>query len=592
MFVNPRSAFVGCPSVVCSSSGSAKNARYARLLPSTRKSSESRAGPSSRTSSSPVSVFGLTTQRYRPRSRGRRPAPLGLADRHRPGRRGRRDPASATATDPSGRRGSCRARCARVSARRRIARRARATESSRHRRRRASRAPTARRAGRSASGCARNRSRRAREARRRGQGRHAPRRRRSRTTKRKEGARVAPAPSPGTRISRSRRRPRRRGCRSRRDLRRQSDQPCRRRCRRRSRRLVGRDGRPRRPGSAPLGVRRGEQFDGPPRHARSCKPPASRCGGWRSRIEEAVAARVGASRRLARPRPSATCGPFPRLPARSGGARARRPLSVPAAVLLLPGAVRRGILSDQTRDIATTAAFAGPPSVAHAEALVRAVELRGTRVDEPLDAMVVGVPWIGCALPARAAQPDHVGSRRPRACATAVAGRLPRYEKAERSCSSIRSRERSPTRRRIRIARSSTRCGPATPSCSSMPRRPPRRINARSVPIATGVRATRCFPMRTGRLPAGARAARTRDRGGEPRRDRRARARIRPSHSVASALEMTHGVAGGHARVGVLLAPPYAPLLRGLTATARARRLRICEASLRPSRESAQSSPR
>ena len=58
MFVKPRSAFVGCPSVVCSSSGSAKNARYARLLPSTRKSSASRAGPSSRTSSSPVSVFG------------------------------------------------------------------------------------------------------------------------------------------------------------------------------------------------------------------------------------------------------------------------------------------------------------------------------------------------------------------------------------------------------------------------------------------------------------------------------------------------------------------------------------------------------
>ena len=58
MFVKPSSAFVGCPSVVCSSSGSAKNARYARLFPSTRKSSASRAGPSSRTSSSPVSVFG------------------------------------------------------------------------------------------------------------------------------------------------------------------------------------------------------------------------------------------------------------------------------------------------------------------------------------------------------------------------------------------------------------------------------------------------------------------------------------------------------------------------------------------------------
>ena len=36
-----------------------------------------------------------------------------------------------------------------------------------------------------------------------------------------------------------------------------------------------------------------------------------------------------------------------------------------------------------------------------------------------------------------------------------------------------------------------------------------------------------------------------------------------PSHSIASALEVAHGVAGGRARVGVLLAPPYAPLLVG-----------------------------
>src|SRR5437016_11686663 len=60
MFVNPSSALVGKPSVVASSSGSAKYARYARLLPSTRKSSDSRAGASSRSSSTPVRVFGLT----------------------------------------------------------------------------------------------------------------------------------------------------------------------------------------------------------------------------------------------------------------------------------------------------------------------------------------------------------------------------------------------------------------------------------------------------------------------------------------------------------------------------------------------------
>ncbi len=58
MFVNPRSAPVGKPSEVASSSGSAKKARYARLLPSTRKSSAPRAGASSSSSSAPVSVFG------------------------------------------------------------------------------------------------------------------------------------------------------------------------------------------------------------------------------------------------------------------------------------------------------------------------------------------------------------------------------------------------------------------------------------------------------------------------------------------------------------------------------------------------------
>src|SRR5436189_456400 len=58
MFVKPSSAFVEKPSLVASSSGSAKNARYARLFPSTRKRSDSRAGASSSCSSAPVSVFG------------------------------------------------------------------------------------------------------------------------------------------------------------------------------------------------------------------------------------------------------------------------------------------------------------------------------------------------------------------------------------------------------------------------------------------------------------------------------------------------------------------------------------------------------
>src|SRR5712664_2956396 len=66
MFVKPRSAFVGNPSLVASSSGSAKYARYARLFPSTRNSSASRTGPSSSSSSAPVRVFGYIRSRDRP----------------------------------------------------------------------------------------------------------------------------------------------------------------------------------------------------------------------------------------------------------------------------------------------------------------------------------------------------------------------------------------------------------------------------------------------------------------------------------------------------------------------------------------------
>src|SRR5919204_4023430 len=60
MFVKPSSAFVEKPSLVTSSSGSAKKARYARLLPSTRKRSAPRTGASSSWSSAPVSVFGIS----------------------------------------------------------------------------------------------------------------------------------------------------------------------------------------------------------------------------------------------------------------------------------------------------------------------------------------------------------------------------------------------------------------------------------------------------------------------------------------------------------------------------------------------------
>ena len=88
---------------------------------------------------------------------------------------------------------------------------------------------------------------------------------------------------------------------------------------------------------------------------------------------------------------------------------------------LLPGAVRRGILRDQNRTLAATAAFAGPPSVAHVEALVRTIDLRGIRLDQPLDAIVVGVPWIGPHVPREPLNPITSACPRARPRAAAVA---------------------------------------------------------------------------------------------------------------------------------------------------------------------------
>jgi lactate racemase-like protein len=62
------------------------------------------------------------------------------------------------------------------------------------------------------------------------------------------------------------------------------------------------------------------------------------------------------------------------------------------AFALLPGPIRRRILRSQPTDLTATAVFAGPPSVAHAEALVRGVASRSSRVDSPFDAVCLGIP--------------------------------------------------------------------------------------------------------------------------------------------------------------------------------------------------------
>jgi hypothetical protein len=58
----------------------------------------------------------------------------------------------------------------------------------------------------------------------------------------------------------------------------------------------------------------------------------------------------------------------------------------------LPEVLRRDVLRSLRTELTVAAAFGGLPSVAHAEALLRAVELRRAELDGQLDALVIGVP--------------------------------------------------------------------------------------------------------------------------------------------------------------------------------------------------------
>ena len=69
---------------------------------------------------------------------------------------------------------------------------------------------------------------------------------------------------------------------------------------------------------------------------------------------------------------------------------ARSPLRYVYAAL--PELLRRDVLRSLRTELSIAAAFGGPPSVAHAEALLRAVQLRHAQLDEPLDTIVIGIP--------------------------------------------------------------------------------------------------------------------------------------------------------------------------------------------------------
>jgi hypothetical protein len=117
--------------------------------------------------------------------------------------------------------------------------------------------------------------------------------------------------------------------------------------------------------------------------------------GWQLglALERALAARVpliGASLVLNHPRLTGSYRGYP-FERGSYPAVARSPAR--RLLNLLPGQLRRAWLQGLSIEATAVAAFGGPPSVAHAEALLRGLALRGTRLEGRLDAIVVPVPW-------------------------------------------------------------------------------------------------------------------------------------------------------------------------------------------------------
>ncbi len=133
----------------------------------------------------------------------------------------------------------------------------------------------------------------------------------------------------------------------------------------------------------------------------------SASGGWRLgvQLETALARRVplvGVSLTLGTPQLGGMLHGYPHDPAaveRIASSRLRGLFG------LLPGTVRRRVLRHLPSELAALAVFAGPPSVAHAEALLRGVEARAATLEGRLDALCIGVPHATPHLPREAPNP-------------------------------------------------------------------------------------------------------------------------------------------------------------------------------------------
>lgn len=291
------------------------------------------------------------------------------------------------------------------------------------------------------------------------------------------------------------------------------------------------------------------------------EPAASE--GWRVAVEleRALGQRapaVGVSLALNHPLPSGALRGYPYDPAaleRIAGSPLAR------VYRLLPGPARRRILHSLPLELSASAAFAGPPSVAHAEALLRVIEARSVELEGSLDAICVGIPPTTPYLPREQPNPllaAYLGLglalRLWRdAFPVAKGGTAILLHPFDRRFSHP---TQQPYRTFFQTARSS---------------RDPEELAALARAATTDERAIEAY--RAGRachplLPFADwdACAPTLDRLGAVLvagcRDAVAVRQLGfvPTRGVGAALAMAHGRAGGPPRVGFLLSPPYSPL--------------------------------
>jgi Lactate racemase N-terminal domain len=284
--------------------------------------------------------------------------------------------------------------------------------------------------------------------------------------------------------------------------------------------------------------------------------------GWQLclALERALSSRVpvvGASLVLDPPR---LLGRFRGYPFHDGAMTqlARSPLR---RFSLLPATLRRKVLQDLARELTAVSAFGGPPSVAHAEALLRGIARRSARLDRPLDALVIGMPWKHHHAPRERLNPITVAT-----VALGLALRLWRdaFPVAEGGTAIVLHRlsrhfahgSQDPYRELFHGLRDGRTAADLTAA---------ERAAATDIRALAAYRAGRaCHPLLPYRDWESCRPAF--DRLGAVLvagcRDHQAARTLGfvPTHGLSSALEMAHGRAGGRARVGLLVGPPYPPL--------------------------------